>query len=369
MKIVHVSYNTVNPQYTDPWAWLKFLSFFTGILEAIAVSSQVIAIFNINYKGVIHHNGITYHFPNFHRVHLLLPFKFNQYIRNLRPDVVVVHGLIFPLQVLLLRWQVGSRLKIIAQHHAEQPLRDIRGYFQRFADRYIKAYLFASVEQGMQWVERGQISNAKKIKEIIGTSSRFYPIDKEKARAITKVSGEKVFLWVGRLDDNKDPLVVARAFIHFIETNPEARLYFIYQTFELLEELQLILAGVPASRNAIRLIGKVQNEELQYWYNSADFIISSSHYEGSGVAVCEAMSCGCIPVLTNIPSFRTMTDGGKIGVLYGAGSVEALFSALQQSIRLNHEDEKKKVLERFKTEYSFEANARKIMDVINESEG
>ncbi|MEX2231749.1 MAG: glycosyltransferase family 4 protein [Cyclobacteriaceae bacterium] len=368
MRIIHLSYSRVRQDYSDPWAWFKFLSFFTGVLEAIALYSEVIAIYHINYKGVIHHKGVTYHFPKFNQWQLLLPFKFNRYIRSLHPDVVVVHGLTFPWQIVILRWQVGRHLKIIAQHHAEPPLRDIRQYIQRLADRYIKAYLFTSVELGLKWVEMGQISDVKKIKEIMGTSSPFYPIEKERARSITKVSGERVYLWVGRLDANKDPLVVAKAFVQFMQGNPEARLYFIYQTFELLEELRIILAGALGANNSIHLIGKVPNAELQYWYNSADFIISSSHYEGSGVAVCEAMSCGCIPLLTNIPSFRAMTDGGRIGLLYEAGNVVALLTGLRESLRLNQENEKKKVLERFKNEFSFEANARKLRDVINEIE-
>jgi glycosyltransferase involved in cell wall biosynthesis len=269
------------------------------------------------------------------------------------------------LQVLILRWQFGRRLKIIAQHHAEPPLRDIRKYFQQLADRYIYAYLFASFDLGLEWVKKGQITNPKKIKEIMGTSSSFHPIEKEKARLITKVRGEKVFLWIGRLDANKDPLLVASAFARFVQVTPDAQLYFIFQTFELLEELKTIIAMTPGASNCIHLIGKIKNADLLYWYNSADFIISSSHYEGSGVAVCEAMSCGCIPLLTNIPSFRTMTDNGRIGLLYEAGSIEGLFNALQKSLALNQEDEKAKVLEQFQNHFSVDANARKIMDVIN----
>lgn len=358
----------VRPKYEDPWAWLKYLSFFSGILEAMAQYGEVIAIYHIHYRGVIHHNGVTYLFPKLKRWQLLLPFKFNRYIKNLRPDVVVVHGLIFPWQVLILRGQVGSHVTIIAQHHAEPPLRDIRKYFQRLADRYIKAYLFASFDLGLRWVEKGQIGDAKKIKEIMEASSPFYPMAKEKARELTKVYGEKVYLWIGRLDANKDPLMVARAFIRFIQMNSVVKLYMIYQTFELLNALKAVVATTPNATQFIHLIGKINNDELQYWYNSADFIISTSHYEGSGIAVCEGMSCGCIPVLTNIPSFRMMTDNGRIGLLYEAGNEEGLLSTLQKSLALDLENEKKKVLERFKNEFSFEANARKIMNVINELE-
>lgn len=367
MRIIHLSYNVPKPAYTDPEAWLKRISFSVGVMESMSQYGEIIGIYHIHHKGVLRKNGVTYHFPGYNRWQLLLPFQFNRYVSKLLPDVVIVHGLIFPWQVIMLRLQIGKHLKIIAQHHAERPLRDIRQYFQRWADRYIGAYLFASTEQGQHWVDQGQVKEVSKIKEVMGTSSFFFPMEKQVARMKTKVKGEKTFLWVGGLDANKDPLVVVRAFKKFTIDNAGASLYMIYQSFELLEELRSFV-NTASLTSKIHLVGKVENLDLQYWYNSADFIISSSHYEGSGIAVCEAMSCGCIPILTNIPSFRMMTANGSIGILYDVGNVDALVSALQKSIQLNQEVVREKVLERFRNELSFEANARKIMQVINEIE-
>ena len=110
----------------------------------------------------------------------------------------------------------------------------------------------------------------------------------------------------------------------------------------------------------------LHHDDLQFWYNSVDYIISGSHYEGSGIAICEGMSCGCIPVLTDIPSFRMMTDHGKLGVLYPAGDENALVDALKKASELDIAVEKMKVLDRFQRELSFEAIAGKIMTVIKE---
>jgi glycosyltransferase involved in cell wall biosynthesis len=367
MKIVHFSYQVPKPTFTDPDAWLKRINFSVGVIEAMAAHAEVIGIFHIHYKGIVVKDRVTYHFPGFNRWQLLLPFRFNHYVKKLLPDVVIVHGLISPWQIIMLRFQVGRHLKIIAQHHAERPLRDIRQYFQRWADRYIGAYLFASNDLGKLWVEEKLIGDPSKIKEVMEASSPFFPMDKQQARLISQTKEEKVFLWVGRLDINKDPLIVARAFARFSKSNPGAGLYMIYSTFQLQKELEVFVKQSDASR-FIHLVGKIENPDLLYWYNSADFIISSSHYEGSGIAVCEAMSCGCIPVLTNIPSFRMMTANGAMGILFEAGNEDALVSALQKSLQLNQEDERKKVLEQFKNELSFEANARKIMQVIHEIE-
>ena len=104
---------------------------------------------------------------------------------------------------------------------------------------------------------------------------------------------------------------------------------------------------------------------MQWWYSSADFIISSSHYEGSGVAISEAMSCGCIPIVTDIPSFRSMTGKGKCGLLYKPGDEQQLLNLLVKTKEMNMEAERAKVLEQFKKELSFEAIADKINKVID----
>ena len=59
-----------------------------------------------------------------------------------------------------------------------------------------------------------------------------------------------------------------------------------------------------------------------------DIFISGSHSEGSGYALVEAMHCGCIPVITNIPSFNAITGKGKYGFLYEPGNSKELAFAL-----------------------------------------
>ena len=103
---------------------------------------------------------------------------------------------------------------------------------------------------------------------------------------------------------------------------------------------------------------------MQQWYNSAHFIISGSHYEGGGTSVSEAMSCGCIPIVTNISSFRRMTGPGKCGLLYEPGNEKELLDALLKTKELDIEEERKKVLQQFNEELSFNAIAEKITRIV-----
>ena len=362
MKIVNISYSIPVPEYTDPEAWVKKIRFSTGILERMANYAEVVAIYHIRYKGDFYKNGVTYYFPGFTRWQLLLPFAFNRYIKNLRPDVVIVHGLISPWQVVMLRAVLGRKIKIVGQHHAERPLRYHRALFQRWADRYIETYLFTSLDLARDWKSRHLIRDLEKVKEVMEASSPFYSLDIGEARKITGVRGSISFIWVGGLNPGKNPVMVLKAFATFLQTEPEARLYMIFQSTELLHEVEQLAAPHPN----ISLVGQVPNDDLLYWYNSVHYVISSSFYEGSGIAVCEAMSCGCIPILTNIPSFRMMTGHGKVGVLFEPGNEKGLVDALHKALTLNAEKEKENVLQQFKDVLSSEAIARNTMKIIEE---
>jgi glycosyltransferase involved in cell wall biosynthesis len=356
MKFVFASYIS-SDNYTDPAAWLERIKAYTGVLEAVAVNHEVISIEQINYEGDEVKNGVNYQFRKFKRTYF--PLKLNLYIRQQKPDVVFIHSLHFPLQVILLRLILGRKPKIIIQNHAEKPFTGIKKRLVRLAERSVNAYLFASRAMGLDWIAKGNLTSTKKIHEVMELSSFFHPIPKATARAKTGITEVNPFLWVGRLDQNKDPLTVIKGFLKFAAATPSACLYMLYHTEELLHEIQQLLSNEPHAAT-IKLIGKVPNDELLYWHNSVDFIVAGSHYEGSGTAVCEAMSCGCIPIVTDIFSFRMMTDNGNIGLLYEAGSEVELLAALQQTNSLNISAEKEKALAYFNSTLSFEAIAGRI---------
>jgi glycosyltransferase involved in cell wall biosynthesis len=282
-------------------------------------------------------------------------------LKRLKPDVVLVNGFIFPLQIIQLRLKLGPAVQIIVLHRAEKPFKGVKRYLQKLADKCVDAYLFTSSEFGNEW-ERN--INVKKIHEVIQASSIFRVTERSGARKLTNIKGEPVFLWVGRLDANKDPVTIVKTFLKFLNEQPQAKLYMIYQGEELLQQVKDLISSDEKGANAILLVGQVIHQQMQDWYSSADFIISGSYYEGSGVGVCEAMSCGCIPVVTSIASFRRMTGPGKCGLLFQPGNGEDLLKVLLQTKEMDIEAERKKVLDQFKEELSVEAIAKKINTII-----
>jgi glycosyltransferase involved in cell wall biosynthesis len=363
MKFVFTSYITTN-EFNEPEAWLYRTRSYTGVLEALGLKHEVVSIEQINYSGQRQQNGVNYQFLQFPAAQKNFPFKLHRFIKQQKPDVVFIHGLHFPLQVLQLRMALVNRVKIILQHHAELPFKGLRKPLQWLASRYVDAYLFASKELGAEWVKKGNISSCRKIHEVMELSSVFHPISKQAALERTGITGQPIFLWVGRLNQNKDPLTAITAFLRFAGEYPSARLYMIYHTAELLAEINQLLAGHPL-KNVVTLIGKVPHDELLYWFNSAAFFLSGSHYEGSGTAVCEAMSCGCVPVVTDIPSFRMITDNGRCGWLFQPGDGKGLLNALCETQQTDIEAKRKLCLDYFRSTLSFEAISSRIHDIAS----
>jgi glycosyltransferase involved in cell wall biosynthesis len=357
-SIVHISYARVTG-YSDPQAWLKRIDFFVELLVMMSEHANVKSIHCIGYEGSVMYKNVEFYFFNVGNVSSSIPFRLHALIKKMNPDVVVVHGLVFPLQIILLRKAIGDKVKIFAQHHAEKPLQYHRRYFQQLADRYIKAYFFTALELARPWIEAKQISDPLKVYEVMEVSSVFHALDSESSfRA-------NAYIWVGRLDDNKDPLTLIRGFGKFSEQFPTVKLMIIYRGGNLRGEVEKLLNENKAWRDNITLKEDVPHQELSRWYHESGFVLSTSHYEGSGTAVCEGMSCGCIPILSNIASFNMMTAKGKLGLLFNAGDAEGLANALVRSTAIEQAPMRKAVLDHFRKHLSNEAIASRMLKIID----
>lgn len=357
MKILHVSIARVKDR-NDPLAWLKHLDFFTGILEEMAMQHTVESVHLINYSGTLTQRGVLYHFLKCRIFERVVPWRLNRLIRSRRPDVIVLHGLALQWQVLCLVMLNGGRSRILVQHHAEPVFQFPKSVLQRIVDRRVTGYFFSSAELAIPWVHARQIVGPLKIHEALELSSPFYSRDKE-----TVSASPMTFLWVGRLDENKDPLLLVRAFLKFLDRCPGASLYIVFRGGYLLPEIQELLRSNALAKQII-LIDTIHRSTMEEWYMKCSFIISTSRYESAGAAVCEGMSCGCIPILSNIPSFKTMTRNGEVGLLFEPGNEEGLNSCLVEALSMDVSVERKKVFEQFKSNLSFSAISNKMIKAI-----
>jgi glycosyltransferase involved in cell wall biosynthesis len=238
---------------------------------------------------------------------------------GLRPDVVHVNGLVFPLPTRLLRRGLGPGPTLVAQHHAEAPWRGWRGALQRWGLAGVDAYLFTADAQADPWRACGVVRPAQRVFEVMEGWSGLMPPARGEAR---RLPGAPALLWVGRLQAVKDPLTLLAGLDRLLDDVPTAHLTMVYGEADLLGEVEARLAARPRLRAAVTLVGRVPHDELGALYAGADYVVAASHREGSGFALSEALACGAVPIVTDIPSFAAMTDRGRLGGLWRPGDAE-----------------------------------------------
>lgn len=284
-------------------------------------------------------------------------------IRALKPEVVMLHGFLQPLRILLARLVFSSGTKLWIQNHADVPASGIRHLFQKWAGKHIQRFLIVSNEQSLPWFQKGIFKHGTKVTEVMEGSTTFRYIDKREAKVLLGNSPSPLFLWVGRLDANKDPMTVVKAFADYSRHHRSAKLWMVYHGGPLEQEVREFI-GTQGLTEHIVLKGYVPHHDLENLFCAADYFLAASHSEGSGYALCEAMCCGCVPVVSDIPSFRKMTKQGECGVLFPVGKAEELHTKLMELREEELLEKSKKVREQFLHELSFQAIAGRISTAL-----
>jgi len=247
------------------------------------------------------------------------------------PEIVHINGLTAHVTAWRVRRYLPRNAAVVVQDHASGPPPD-RGWvsnrLRRWLMRAPDAFLFTAAEQARPWREHGYIRETQRTYEVAEASTDIRPVPREAARAESHVGGAPAIVWVGRLNGNKDPLTVLAAFERLAVAAPEACLTMVYQAEDLIDAVRAYINERMALRGRVRLVGRVPHERLAAFYSAADLFVLGSHHEGSGYALVEALACGAVPVVTDIASFRVLTNNGSIGRLWPPGDVDGCASAL-----------------------------------------
>jgi glycosyltransferase involved in cell wall biosynthesis len=333
------------------------------VAEAASNSGGDVAVVQASAKPEhLERNGVHYHF---------LPFEADSnsrgefsaasrgVLRSLAPDVFHVHGLDFPRQVLSLA-DSSAGVPIILQDHASRPPRIWRRSSARRAMSVAAGVAFCSMDQARPFAKAGLIGASTRVYEIPESTSRFAPGDRDDARRATGVEGSPAVLWVGHLNANKDPLTVLDGIAAAIDELPQLRFYCCFGTAPLLHAVQSRIASDPRLRDRVYLLGRVPHERIELLMRAADIFVLGSHREGSGYSVIEALACGLPPVITDIPSFRSLTQAGSVGELWPCEDPHALCQALLSIARRSGSELRAAVRAHFERELSSNALGLKL---------
>ena len=335
--IVFVNY-PFDPRDAEPEALLARYQTLDGWARAVAAASEqpVAVVQRFGRDATLRRGAVEHHFVADAPVPRPPPWWWSlrviDAVAALDPAVVHLHGLVYPAQARLLRARLPAGTPLLVQDHggihagsAGFGRRAWRA-LHRFGLAAADGFLFSVRELALPWQRAGIIGPTQTIHEVAESSTELAARAPRAGDA--RATGDPALLWVGRLDDNKDPLTVLAAFERALGQLPEAALTMVFGAGTLLPQVRARIAAVPALSGKVQLAGPLPQEALPALYASADLFVLGSHHEGSGYALIEALAFGVTPVVTDIPSFRALTDGGRLGALFPPGDAGACARAI-----------------------------------------
>lgn len=121
--------------------------------------------------------------------------------------------------------------------------------------------------------------------------------------------------------------------------------------------------GLDEELPNVRFLGRVSDEELTRLYNQAVCFIFPSIYEGFGLPLLEAMTCGCPVLASDIPVFREVC--GDAAIYFNPYDETSIRNAIAHFLSLNKEEQEKLQTAGYEhaQRYSWEQSARSIIDL------
>ena len=193
----------------------------------------------------------------------------------------------------------------------------------------------------------------------------FRPYDPIEVRTFLKERygiQKKYIYHLGNIEPRKNLIVLLEAFTRVCrELGPEVQLVVSGQKGWLIRSLSHFLKNYP-NRDQVLFTGYVPVEELPFFMNGAELFVFPSLYEGFGLPVLEAMSCGTPVISSNRSSIPEII--GSAGILIDPTDTRELADRIIFLLRNKEERMRLSLLGREQAAgFSWEDVARKTLDV------
>ncbi|WP_332674907.1 glycosyltransferase family 4 protein [Aromatoleum sp.] len=283
-------------------------------------------------------------------------------------DLIHVHGVDFFFDYLAAtRW--FHRRPMIASTHG--------GFFHtRYAEQLKRVFFHTVTRSSVRAYDRiiaTSDNDGRMFGAIVG-HGRLEVIEngvnvrKFRGRAATRAA--PVMIYFGRWSENKGIPQAIELLGRLRAREPDWRLIVAGREFDLdLAELRAIVAAHGLD-GAVELVANPGDAELAELIGRASYFVCLSRHEGFGLAAIEALSAGLIPVVSDIPPFRSLVVRSGLGVLAGAGAedtVSAWFFASRQGDAATWSANRERAI-RFADSYDWQRVAGRYLQVYDELE-
>ncbi|MBC7327960.1 glycosyltransferase family 4 protein [bacterium] len=268
-------------------------------------------------------------------------------IRQVEPDIVYLHEIDFlPLTKLskpmvlhihgcfkeMLALRYPPLIKCWRYIHSPF-MNSLRGHFnlwllKKHISLLDKIFVSAQKAQIRYFNEKKPVIGAKLVYfPLTIDTERFRPMERNKAREILGLPRDAfIVLFIGGLDPLKSPQILLQAFAKMKKQLPQSILIYIGKG--TLEEFLKRKVRILDLEKDVLFMGRVPNEKLPLYYNSADVFALPSLYEGVSMVTLEALACGTPIIITPIVVTSEYIENGVQGFVVRENDEEALCEAL-----------------------------------------
>ena len=263
--------------------------------------------------------------------------RVRQTVRRVRPDVLHAH------QVANAGWlgaAAGYHPFVVTAWGSDLLVGPRRFWAQRQLARWVlrRADYVTCVSQSLGEAARA-LGVAPSRLEVApwGVDSDIYqpPVDRTALRAELGFGAEPLVLSLRAMRPLYNPLDIARSIPLVLDQVPTAG--FLIRTYScdpaVLAEFQTIIEQHHAT-HAVRYVADLGDEQaIADHYRMADVAVSVPSSDGTPSSVLEALACGVVPVVSDVPSLHEWIEHEQQGLFVPVGDVTAISAAIVRLLK------------------------------------
>ena len=152
---------------------------------------------------------------------------------------------------------------------------------------------------------------------------------------VPRINGRYNLVSIGHISKVKNHMLLCSAFSQLTEKGAPIELYMFgrFANSHIVDEIKAL------NNPHIHLLGEIENPR-QYLKN-ADAFCMSSISEGLPISLIEALSCGLIPICTEVGGIADLVEDGKTGFLSQDLSIESYVKAIERYLSQTEEEQMK----------------------------
>tara|TARA_B100000809_G_scaffold89784_1_gene88291 strand:- start:16562 stop:17647 length:1086 start_codon:yes stop_codon:yes gene_type:complete len=250
-------------------------------------------------------------------------------LKKIKPDIFVGTNGMIPLKIKTKTLSVIHDLNF--EHHPEHLPKIIRRYYCKYFPKFANnADRIASVSEFSKKdiVDTYKIDSNKIDVVYNGPNEHFKPIHQEEKIEIQRKysEGKPFFLFVGTLHPRKNLVNLFKAFNEFkSQTKSDFKLLIVGRKMWWTDEIETTFQNLEFKSDII-FAGRLPEEELYKITAAAHALTYVPIFEGFGIPLVEAMSCGTPVITSNITSMPEVVEDA--GFLVDPFSVEDITQAM-----------------------------------------